>query len=274
MQDFGNKAVKVNSKGSVTAAICMTTILSAVLMFHTTIPTETAILCELKSNELGTYIDLAGNPGFDSAALDDPAPADIISKRAWNTKAFRGEKKGEINWRIYLNRVHFFDGGQWVDLNLLSYPAIEKRKYILTGKPPLQETVTRFRTDNYLLHKGINASINESKGITFSDAQNTEISGMAQAYIIDAGGNTLTGNYQILQKGQKLEIFATFDSSWLTNAQYPIIVDPDTNYLTSKADGDLTKDILGACSASIYTDTPSPGLTAVTTSVGQAKLGT
>ncbi len=413
----GKKMLSKNQAGATTAITLITAgILAVLLLTQTaTIPPLTETPYETKANKQGQYIDLAGDANFTEIVLNDQNPTDLSTLRAWNTKAFQIPEKNETKWRVYQKRVHFFDGEKWIDLNRISFPAIEKKEFLLEEKPPSTNTktiikspnppfvcfnqncisvevalsqqeiasglmfreqlaqnagmlitfpqqapcpiwmrniqipldiiwmnadkkvvfikenalpceanecetftpnedakfalevnagfveenkitpeekaefrnipqkqfktqkisTTRFKIDNYLLHKGITASITETNEIVFKDAKQAEIKKIASAYAIDSKQDLITGHYLLLQKQQELEIFVDISSEWLQNAEYPITIDPDTNYAGSKADGYLQKGTGGSpCDYTPTRDTiPSSHTTETLIYIGQQLWG-
>ncbi|MDD5148659.1 MAG: hypothetical protein PHH08_04315 [Candidatus ainarchaeum sp.] len=222
-------------------AVCIAAIFAAavIALFFFQLPAGPAekSAFEAKTGELGQFIDLAGDADFSGFSPDDAGPADIVEKRARNAKAFYLAGGKQIKWRVYQKPIHFFDGEKYVDLNLVSYPVIEKKEFVLNEKP----RAARFRIGGYLLHRGVTAKINEANEIVFTDAKGSEIKKIVSGFAVDSEQNTATAAYEILQKQQKLEIFVNIGKEWLENAEYPIIIDPDTNYASSKADGYLQK---------------------------------
>lgn len=405
-----------NSRGAMAAVgtALFLVLLAAMAIHQGTAPAQQESQYKTKTGELGAYIDLAGDANWNGIFLDDPAPGDIAGLRAWNTKAFPLPETNEIRWRVYQNRVHFFDGEKWVDLNRMSYPAIEKAEFILEEKPQatnpktafsspeqpfvcfgsdciavelarsqqeisnglmfreqlpenagmlfvfpeesprsfwmkntlipldivwldstqkiifikenaqpcttetcesfapsapalfvleantgfaqenklavgqkaefenvfaqeietktIQISTTRFKIANYLLHQGIAASVNRSNEVVLSDAKGDEIKRLAPAFAVDSNNNFAPAQYNLLQKKQKLEIFVDINAEWLNNAAYPVLIDPDANYLSAKADGYLTK-ASAASYATAQTVTPTVDNTSTTIAVGQKCSG-
>lgn len=162
---------------------------------------------------------------------------EIISKRTYNSRTFNN-LDGSYTAKISSGRIFFYDGNQYIEMEKLSNPMIEKKDIALEKIP----NTNIFDFGVYTLHEGITASI-ENYELVLKDSNNEIIKKLARPFSTDAKGNVLENAYIINQKENTLKIFVEVDEQWLENANYPIIVDP-TFTLTGTAvtyDGYLEK---------------------------------
>lgn len=164
---------------------------------------------------------------------------EIISKRTYNSRTFKNSD-GTYTAEINSGRIFFYDGNQFVELEKLSNPIIEKKEITLDKIP----NTNIFDFGTYTLHEGLTANI-ENHELVLKDANNETIIKLPRPFSTDANGNILENDYIINQNENILEIFVMVKKEWLKNSNYPIIVDPDTTLstVTGIYDGHVSESI-------------------------------
>ncbi|MBS3091873.1 hypothetical protein J4466_00485 [Candidatus Pacearchaeota archaeon] len=167
-------------------------------------------------------------------------PVEVKEKRDYNSKTYKNPD-GTYTAVISAGNEFFFNGTDFNYIEKISQPRIEKKDIILNRKPfPFRNV---FEMGTYILAEGINASIDlETNELVLRDANNNILQILPRPFSVDANNNTLMNNYKIYQKKQKLTISVEVDKTWLDNAKYPVVIDPDTVTITQTYMGQVTLD--------------------------------
>lgn len=177
------------------------------------------------------YFDVFGLTGrvvgiYEDFLLEDVVVSsnEIISKRTYDSQTFRNDD-GSYTAEIYAGNVFFFDGDDYVELNKVSEPMIEKKIITLTEVP--DKNVFEFGT--FRLHKGIEYSL-EQGNLVLRDANDRRLMWLPEPFSIDADGDVLVNDYVLdFDEGtRELGVGVEVDWDWLRGASYPVEVDPST----------------------------------------------
>ncbi|MDO8537279.1 MAG: hypothetical protein Q7S21_00175 [archaeon] len=171
-------------------------------------------------------LSVAFKPGF------LPKGTEIIEKRTYTSKTY-SNGDGLYYSDFTTARIHFFDGFSYQPIENFSSPKIVKEDIVLQEKPNnLQCEFKQFPVGNFILAKGITPVLKDNQ-ISFNDAKNTTIFSLTVPHSFDAKMSKVENIYRMTQEGQKLNIWMDVSCDWLTNAEYPLIVDTDTNFNTA-----------------------------------------
>jgi len=145
---------------------------------------------------------------------------EVLSKRTYNSKTFKN-LDGTYTSEISNGDIFFFDGKEYVELEKLSEPTLEKKDIILNEIP--KSNVVDF--GNYVLYEGVNVSLENYK-LVLKDGNNKIVKSLARPFSTDANGSVSLGEFDFELKGRKLNLDVVVDEDWLANAEYPVVVDP------------------------------------------------
>ena len=147
-------------------------------------------------------------------------PYEVLSKRTYNSKTFKN-LDGTYTSEISKGDIFFFDGEEYVELEKLSEPTLEKKDIILNEIP--KSNVVDF--GNYILYEGVNVSLENYK-LVLKDGNNKIVKSLARPFSTDANGSVSLGEFDFELKGRKLNLDVVVDEDWLAEASYPVVVDP------------------------------------------------
>lgn len=179
---------------------------------------------------------------------------EVIEKRTYNSQTNQN-KDGSFTTTIFGRNAFFYDGEQYVELNKVSEPRLEKKEIALEQKPFYINNVFDF--GEYKIHSGINISI-ENEELILRDAKGNVVGSLPRPFSTDANGDVSLDEYVIEIKGignekdktgliddligegdgnenkvdgegydRMLSIKVRVDKQWLKDAEYPVVVDPE-----------------------------------------------
>ncbi len=157
-----------------------------------------------------------------NSSVEEVEGKEIISKRTYSSKTFR-KSGGGYRTEIFPEDIFFYDGEQFVELEKLSNPKLEKTIIPVDDIP--EKNVFDFGI--YEIHKGVKVSI-ENEELVLRDFNKQFVHSLARPFATDYNGDVSYGNYVIYfdERNKLLDLNVEIDKEWLENAEYPIEVDP------------------------------------------------
>lgn len=150
--------------------------------------------------------------------------------------------------------MFYFDGDNFMDINTISEPMIQKENIYLEKMPETLE----IPKSTFKLGKGISAKIDEEGNLMIKDAKETIIGYLTRPFSIDNKSNILLMDYEISQINNELTLGVKFDEKWFETAEYPVLIDPSltlTNntgiydgHMTAIARDDTSNSFIVGCS--------------------------
>jgi len=151
-------------------------------------------------------------------------PYEVLSKRTYNSKTFKNPD-GTYTSEISNGDIFFFDGEEYVKLEKLSEPTLEKKDIILNEIP--KSNVVDF--GDYILYEGVNVSLGNYE-LVLKDGNDKIVKSLARPFSTDANGSVSLGEFDFELKGRNLNLDVVVDEDWLANAEYPVVVDPTYSF--------------------------------------------
>lgn len=149
---------------------------------------------------------------------------EIVSKRTYDSKTFKNPS-GTYTTQLFNNGIFFFDGFEYVELEKMSSPVLEKKVIPVSEKPESNY----FSFGQYLIYKGINLSV-ENHELVLRDFNGKKIKSLSRPFATDSNNDTSLGEYvfDFDKDSRFLSLGVEIDNYWLNKAVYPIKVDPVT----------------------------------------------
>ncbi len=214
--------------------------------------------------------------GLSGEVVRDLSEKEVHSKN-YNSVTYANDD-GSFTTEIYAGPdLFFYDGEDYVDVAELTTPELSKSIKILKEIP--DDNVFDF--GSFRLHKGVSASVEDdelvlrdandkvmktlarpysfdaSGDLIYNDyvLQGVDLAGKGEGYAVGgmeqgvvgggglSGGGEVGGDDGVSAGGMErtMRVLVEVDSDWLAGADYPVVVDPQTN-LSAGYDGDLNYD--------------------------------
>ena len=155
---------------------------------------------------------------------DNKITGEIISKRTYNSQTY-SNNDGTYTSVIAGGAIFFYDGQEYVEIDKISSPLIEKKIITLNEIP--KSNLIDFGA--YQLHKGVDVSISSDGELLISDANKKIIQVLPRPFSFDVNNDTIMNDYKIEMIdgiNKKFSLKVEVDKNWLQNADYPVEVDP------------------------------------------------
>ena len=202
-----------------------------------------------KDNSLsGNVIKLndISNIKLEGKNISNKITGEVISKRTYNSQTY-ANADNTYTAVIGGGTIFFYDGEEYVELDKISSPLIEKKIITLNEIP--KSNLIDFGA--YQLHKGVDISISQNGELLISDANKKLLQVLPRPFSADANNNTIFNEYKMeikkldknelndataIEQGfdRQLQLAVNVDKNWLKSASYPVEVDPTTVVLTNE----------------------------------------
>ena len=202
-----------------------------------------------KDNSLsGNVIKLndISNIKLEGKNISNKITGEVISKRTYNSQTY-ANADNTYTAVIGGGTIFFYDGEEYVELDKISSPLIEKKIITLNEIP--KSNLIDFGA--YQLHKGVDVSISENGELLISDANKKLLQVLPRPFSADANNDTIINEYKMeikkldekelndataIEQGfdRQMNLAVNVDKTWLKSASYPVEVDPTTVVLTNE----------------------------------------